>query len=89
MYGDDWSLGINLENTGSPYVYTWLRVVAEATEQVYGGGEQFTHLNLREYSYIPGKDPQLFTVDREKDRVYPIWTREQGTPTIRTVSLYM
>jgi len=72
------SINIDTTNMGRPYDYLWLRMVANPTEQVYGGGEQFTHLNLREYSYPPGKDPELFSVSRSKDRVYPIWTREQG-----------
>lgn len=67
-------------------------MVAEASEQVYGLGEQFSHLNLREFSYTPGKDPELFSVSRSRDRIYPIWTREQGkiykknvTPSMRNI----
>ena len=29
----------------------WLRLVAEAEERVYGGGEQFSYFNLRGKSY--------------------------------------
>ncbi|XP_071178481.1 sulfoquinovosidase-like isoform X2 [Mytilus edulis] len=72
------SVGINIINDGIEYDYLWFRVVAEASEQVYGLGEQFSHLNLREFSYTPGKDPELFSVSRSRDRIYPIWTREQG-----------
>lgn len=33
------------------YDRSWLRLVADADEKVYGGGEQYSYFNLRGHSY--------------------------------------
>ncbi|XP_033746287.1 sulfoquinovosidase-like [Pecten maximus] len=72
----DSDLVVSTVDVGStPYQYLWLRVVAEQTEKVFGGGEQFSHFNLRDRTYMP---PEIVTVLRADDLKYPIWTREQG-----------
>lgn len=72
----DNDLVLTLVDAGNiSYQYTWLRVVAEPRELVFGGGEQFTHFNLRERTY---GSPEVVSVLRADDLKYPIWTREQG-----------
>ncbi|XP_069141838.1 sulfoquinovosidase-like isoform X2 [Argopecten irradians] len=86
--GDDFQCNVTFESTpdsdlvvstvdvgATNYQYLWLRIYAEATEKVFGGGEQFSHFNLRERTYTP---PEVVSVLRADDLKYPIWTREQG-----------
>ncbi|XP_061187126.1 sulfoquinovosidase-like [Saccostrea echinata] len=66
---------VSFKNTGQTYTHSWVVLAASPTDKIYGGGEQFTHLNLRERTY---NSLELFTVLRSDDLTYPIWTREQG-----------
>ncbi|XP_062587964.1 sulfoquinovosidase-like [Saccostrea cucullata] len=66
---------VSFKNTGQNYTHSWVVLAASPTDKIYGGGEQFTHLNLRERTY---NSLELFTVLRADDQTYPIWTREQG-----------
>lgn len=75
MIASNQSMVLSLTNNGPDYKYTWLRIAALQEEMVWGGGEQFSHLNLRERSYTR---QQFFSVLHPKDQTYPIWTREQG-----------
>ncbi|OWF44588.1 uncharacterized protein LOC110458146 [Mizuhopecten yessoensis] len=72
----DNDLVVFMDMVGSTdYQFLWLMVVADPQEMVFGGGEQFSHFNLRERTYTP---PEVVTVLRADDLKYPIWTREQG-----------
>ncbi|KAJ8299751.1 hypothetical protein KUTeg_023811, partial [Tegillarca granosa] len=75
MIASNQSMVLSLTNNGPDFQYSWLRIAALPEEMVWGGGEQFSHLNLRERSYTR---QQFFSVLHPKDQTYPIWTREQG-----------
>lgn len=62
-------------NAQMPFTYSWLEMVATQNEMVFGGGEQYSHFNLRERTY---SFPEVLTVLRSDDLTYPIWAREQG-----------
>ncbi|KAK3780722.1 hypothetical protein RRG08_050688 [Elysia crispata] len=56
---------ISVISVSDGYTHFWLRVPAETDEQIYGAGEQFSFLNLRE------------RVEYKKN-IFPIWINEQG-----------
>ncbi|KAK3103572.1 hypothetical protein FSP39_020217 [Pinctada imbricata] len=68
-------LVLSFQNMGQNFTHAWLRLSATADEKIFGGGEQFSHLNLRESSY---HSLEFFSSLRADDKVYPMWTREQG-----------
>lgn len=61
----DKDVELSVVSVTSGYTHHWLRITAETEEEIYGAGEQFSFLNLRE------KVPY-------KDNIFPIWVNEQG-----------
>lgn len=71
----DQDLVVSFKKVGHNYTHTWVVLAASPSDKIYGGGEQFTHLNLRERTY---NSLEFFSSLRADDLTYPIWTREQG-----------
>lgn len=71
----DQDLVVSFNRVGHSYTHTWVVLAASPSDKIYGGGEQFTHLNLRERTY---NSLEFFSSLRSDDLTYPIWTREQG-----------
>lgn len=71
----DQDLVVSFNKVGYNYTHTWVVLAASPSDKIYGGGEQFTHLNLRERTF---NSLEFFSSLRSDDLTYPIWTREQG-----------
>ena len=54
----------------------WAHLVGEAEEHIYGGGEQYTYLDLKVLPHNHATSLPLYC--KSKGRNYPIWVREQG-----------
>ncbi|RUS85116.1 hypothetical protein EGW08_007121 [Elysia chlorotica] len=73
----DKDLEVSVSSVSAGYTHHWFRVVAEIDEEIYGAGEQFSFLNLRERrEYVKN--------------VFPIWINEQGVGrNKRTLTTFM
>ena len=47
----DHALVLRVKDVSAGVERLWLRLVAEPEEQVFGGGEQFSYLNLRGHAF--------------------------------------